>query len=59
MAFGTVSGIEGVLAVDPMSYIYVPEEEDYLMESNEDEFLIDQIRCEQENPNFWQCCESL
>ena len=52
MAFGTVSGIEGVLAVDPMSYIYVPEEEDYLMESNEDEFLIDQIRCEQENPNF-------
>ena len=52
MAFVTVSGIEDVLAVDPMSYTYVPEEEDYLMESNEDEFLIDQIRCEQENPNF-------
>ena len=35
-----------------MDYTYVSDEEDYFTESNEDEFLIDQIRCEQENPKF-------
>ena len=37
----TVSGIEGVLAVDSMDYTCVPDKEDYFMESDEDEFLID------------------
>ena len=54
-----VSGVEGVLAVDPMDYVYVPNEEDYFTESSEDEFLVEQIRWEQENRNFYQYCESL
>ena len=37
----TVSGIEGVLAVDSMDYTCVPDKEDYFMKSDEDEFLID------------------
>ena len=39
-----VSGVEGVLAVDPMDYVYVPNKEDYFTESSEDEFLVEQIR---------------
>ena len=34
-----------------MDYTYIPDE-DYFAESNEGELLIDQIRCEQENPNL-------
>ena len=42
-----------------MNYTYVPEEDDYLMESNEDEFLIDQIRCEQDFNSVVKVCKKI